>query len=300
LPVSTIIAAAATTAALVGADLAESERYRILAPYFRPAPGDAIEVNPNDIINDGVTDPLKLAAVIHVQPPKGVCFTITRDEDERDRRICQPEELKFRLEEIDKAGRITWKIKTGKGDFGHSYHWQTPHRIADVIPAGKKLDKLHEKVVIRGCSAHNSDANRRLFLKLMNGKYWVINFPEKDLLLPQPDEPPNLFIAGARADAGLSADSKAPQAKSQRKKGERAQHNDPVTRYWAVPDRRSFRMNASNFKTADAAPGMRGECHYQLKDAPHDPTSGWIECHETDDFDVVFVHLTCANAIVTN
>ena len=64
---------------------------------------------------------------------------------------------------------------------------------------------------------------------------------------------------------------------------------------WAIPQRNSFTMNAGNFKTLNESGDTRGSCRYQLKDAPKDPGSGWIECHNVGLDEFIFLHLPCAD-----
>lgn len=60
-----------------------------------------------------------------------------------------------------------------------------------------------------------------------------------------------------------------------------------------LPVRGSYKMESGLFTETGSPKGMNGECRYMFKNAPSDPKSGAIECHDTDTLDKVYVHVTC-------
>jgi hypothetical protein len=295
-----LLLAAASTSTLVTTETPELERYKAIAPYVSPAPGQEVRVDERALRDRKKTDPMMLQGQIRISPPKGMCFTVTRNLDYPDDKICKTTNLSFKVKDLTPAGKLIWTIRTGPKDFGSPYEWQTPHRIAQVIPAGEKPDGGFIHVPISTCTAHSVDPEKRqIILELMSGQRWRIALPEKDVLLPQPASMPNLFLQkGAKGSPGTEKTDG--ESSDYVPKVEKGKPDDPVTKFWAMPERNSFTMNASNFKTSDTTPGMKGTCRYQFKDAPGDPESGWIECHETDYYDVVYTYLPCAKHIVTN
>lgn len=297
--IKTLTLAAAISSSLVTGEMTQSQRSKKLSSYFSPSPGEVVRVDPDHVTNQNIKDKTQLSGYIKVNPPKGSCFTITRHHSYPDDRICKSTILPFKLLELDKGGRVSWIIKTGVEDMGHTYFWPTPHRIAHVIPAGVRPKMRHDfPVAINKCVTHQSKKKRNITLELMNGKVWIIKFPEKDELYPQPDSLPNLFILARKKSAGISAGTTLASAKKRKKNVYRGYADEPVTKYWAITIRGSFHMRASNFIDADSAPKMKGLCLYQLNNAPNDPHSGWIECHGTADHEVIFTHLSCSASLL--
>jgi len=60
-----------------------------------------------------------------------------------------------------------------------------------------------------------------------------------------------------------------------------------------LPPRGSYKAESGLFTETGSPKGMNGECRYMFKNAPGDPKSGAIECHDTDTLDKVYVHVTC-------
>lgn len=276
---------------IITKDMDETTRYSVLTPYFYPSFNNIVSINKDDLYNKNIKNPLKMKGFITVSPPKGICFIINRNSQIPNDIICKSTKLSFTLDEIDKSGKINWQISTSQYDFPYTYSWQTPHRIAKVIPLGEKLEI---PIPIDRCIPHVNKHERKIILKLMNGKNWIIQFPQKDVLTPQPPPTPNLYIAKHRkigvSKDGITSTNLLPQVKGS--------INDPVTKYWAIPIRNSFEMSASNFISDLSPSGIKGKCLYQLSNAPEDTQSGWIECHQTAEYEVVFTHLECAKFLI--
>ena len=76
------------------------------------------------------------------------------------------------------------KIKSDIGDVWLFPEDQGFTSRARVIPVRRCVLKSVQPAVIR--------------LELMNTRHWTIHFPDKDVLMPQPPEEPNLFIADSK------------------------------------------------------------------------------------------------------
>ena len=98
MPANAIILAAALTSSVVTSQMNDAERLKKIAPFFLPAPGATIEVDPKDSANAEIKDQLKMTGWVKVLPPKGACFIITKQFDEPDIRVCEPRDVSFRLE----------------------------------------------------------------------------------------------------------------------------------------------------------------------------------------------------------
>jgi hypothetical protein len=122
---------------LLGDGLPLSKRHQALKPLFDPPPGELVVLDPKEVRDYGPASrtkasPSKLRGHIRVKPPKGQCLTVRKSPEDGDNIICKPQNLTFTLGEIDRAGRLTWTVITGEGDFGTELSWQTPYRLAIV------------------------------------------------------------------------------------------------------------------------------------------------------------------------
>lgn len=99
-----------------------------------------------------------------------------------------------------------------------------------------------------------------------------------------------------KADAHGGKKPKKDKEKTKRPPSKRYQVYEYRGR-WAIPQRNSFLLNAGNFKTLNESGDTRGSCRYQLKDAPKDSSSGWIECHSVGMDEFIFLHLPCADEL---
>jgi len=161
--------------------------------------------------------------------------------------------------------------------------------LAQVISYLKNAETEYR--VIKSCDAKTGFSkdlgrkDRRVYIQLFGGEKWVISFPERDVLLPQPPPPSNLPVLkpakrggpGRVMSTGYDEDEEAA---------------------WMIPARDTFVMDASSFITQDSGPrGKTGKCRYQLKNAPDDKESGWIECHDADKYKIVYTYLPCTKAL---
>lgn len=300
--------------ALLFGDIPEAVRIKKLAPYFSPRPGSAIQLSGDEVRDYGlVKDPRRLRGFIDIKPPARACLTITRNKDFSDTRVCKPKRLAFTLDDLDKAGRIIWKVTTGDGDFGTEIMWTSRYRVATVTPEGQAKSEPPVYKFIADCVASKGEAGRRIELKFFGQKSpWIFRFPDQDTLVTQPAPIPNLQIVAAQGKLSVKD---APQKEGGEGKGEEegkehgetggehpalAKEQEPVVdqeddrKVWAIPARGAFGMSAAGFLPFGSVPhGVKGTCRYIYQGATDDPETGRIECHDADGFDEVLVPLTC-------
>jgi hypothetical protein len=210
-------AEAQSTKTLLRGDIPLAVKIQRLSKYFSPIPGQEILISSRELRDfpKSKVNPLNLRGTIKVSPPKGYCFTITRQLDQSDKVICQPSELHFKLAEMGRHGKIQWEVKTGEEDFGTPLEWPTPYRLAYLIPVSLKTpqksdaDNLVEYRVIASCVAQKSSVlGKKINIRFFDKEEWVIDFPEHEEPLPQPDPPPNLFISVAHSKGGIASTKK--------------------------------------------------------------------------------------------
>jgi hypothetical protein len=292
-----LLASAISTSPIIKDGMTEAERLAAIRPFLHPPPGSTITAESISINEQRHNkNPLFYKLYITVSPPKGACFVVTRNPNIPDQRICKTTPLAVPLGEISADGSFSWTISTGAGDFGYQYTWKTPHRIAQKIPAGTNQAEF---IPVHSCVAHTNAAGKRVILNLLNGERWAMTFPETDQFEEQPAAVPNLYISSSVPTGGINKESTVkPTRADPWAYLKNIKPGDPVTLHWAIPARNHYVMGASNFKITDSAPGMTGKCRYQYSGAANDPESGWIECHEVDTYDVIFVHLTCSSQLI--
>ncbi len=304
----------AATIALLSGEISISKRIDILTPYFEPRPGQTIEVDAADLrdYGKGKTNPLNLRGFIKVSPPKNTCFTVTRNLDERDDKICKPKILSFTLRDLQKNGNIVWTIKTSPQDFGTELVWKTPYRMAVVVPDIKPHKHTVDYKLIASCKAQREGPlGRKITLDFFDGDTWIIDFPENDELLPQPEAIPNLYMAIANSKAGVPNKKKADdagtatesstntstatgtQVVTTKAEGEALDQMDDRA-IWGIPARNSYRMDGYRFMPfGTTTKWFKGQCRYTYRGSDDDPDTGRIECHDVDGFDEVNMPLIC-------
>lgn len=269
--------------ALFPPETPEAERMAKLKPFFEPPLGETLTLDPLEM-HKAAKDPIRTRGFVVVTPPKGHCWIVKRHDERPDTNVCQRTTLSFEAGAIDDAGRVTWEVKTGKGDFGTPVSWQTPYRLAQLIPSGEFTKQLGDFVPVISCVAERKE--RKIRVELLGGETWVVYFPESDsLTYPQPEEAPNLDL------------QKVSDTTAFKKKEEGSMIVAPAgaERYpWIMPARGSYAMSSSRIKMADAPDGLNGLCRYRLSGAPRDPKGGAVECFNAERYDAVYLPLTCS------
>lgn len=188
-------------AALFSWDLPEHERVARLKNLFSPAVGEHVQLDPTELRDFVRTHkPTNLRGFIRVKPPKGVCLTIQRRDDEPDERVCKEQNLAFTVTDLRHDGSLVWLVKTGDGDFGTPLSWPSRYRLVLMVADDAKPDAPPKRRFLHACEPRRlEDGERRIILRFIDGGYWTIKFPPNDTLVPnQPDPIPYLDLQGAK------------------------------------------------------------------------------------------------------
>src|SRR5688572_7813561 len=90
---------------LIPRDLPLNKRLEILSPFFTPAIGKAVSIDPaEEQQRDKLAHPEQLRGYIQISPPRAFCFIIRRQEHQPDLRVCKAKAIPFTLEELDDKG----------------------------------------------------------------------------------------------------------------------------------------------------------------------------------------------------
>ena len=85
-------------------DIPVAKRVEQLSPFFKPVPGQVLKVDETDFQNlDEKGSPFLHRGFLEVKAPQKSCFTIRKDANTRDIRICNGKQARiaYSLEEID-------------------------------------------------------------------------------------------------------------------------------------------------------------------------------------------------------
>jgi hypothetical protein len=264
--------------------------------YFDPPPGATIRFDEVEVRNYGEAQPYKIRGYIKVSPPKGHCFRIQRREDLPDEVVCQSKSVSWNAHDILPGGIVRWTVRFSDEDPGGDFDWPTPHRIGQVIPPGERLPELSKPVLLMDCQVEVGTRSRRIHLPLASGRKWTIQFPLKDVLAPNQKPEPNLYYQERQGLGGVTENSTNDMERKYSFDATKARafanRKEAVTLYWTLPERGTFVMNASNFISSDSPAGSVGSCRYRTAQQL-DEEKGFIECHLTADFDVVYLPLHC-------
>jgi hypothetical protein len=315
--VTPLAAWAVAGAALFPARATEAERLARLRPLFTPRPGSEHRVDAAERRDlSRKTSPLRLRGYVQIDPPRGHCLTIARGDELADELVCKPTRLAFTLEEMDRTGRLTWRVSTGDGDTGTDLTWRLPYRLAITEPYDDPPEAPPVYEVIETCTAARVEGARRIELGLMSGKRWVLRLPETDTLLPQPEPVPNLLLLQTGGKLSVKDASKKAEGGEHgggEEKVEGGEHGEPPPRKsdkpevprpsddraeWAIPLRGSYAMNAAGFMPNGSIGGrIKGLCRYNYDGPPDDPGTGRIECHDADGYRLALLPLTCLGQV---
>ncbi len=317
--------------------LGEEDRVAALAPIFQPSPFESAVLDSPEqqkIIAGTDVPPERLHGYIRVNPPKGTCIKIERLTQESDPaavrppiKVCKPEDVPFRLGEMDEFSELTWIVRVNRMDQGTRVSWRLPYRIAFVVPYAAKLPAEPVPIYIRSCEASiSAEMGRRVFVNTFSGERWFIRFPSKDYAMdsgadfnldtgnaPLVKNGFGFRVARRRSKVleereARKNPNKKPVKKVEAKPAKKAAKATPTptpepskgpfqpTDYgWKISRFNSFYMNASNFMPDGAVtPGMKGDCRYTFETSGVEyPEGGLIECHGPDRFSYVYLPLNC-------
>lgn len=279
-----------------------ADRVKKLKPLFSPPPGTLVTLDSRQIRDQSKTaHPLHLKGYINVSPPKGVCLILNRGVDYTDIRVCKEKMISFRLGDISREGDLKWTVHTGPDDFGTQIEWPTPYRVAYVVKNNKDPSSAPEYKYLVDCKATvDSEGARTISVSLLDGDQWYISFPDRDQLLPQPPEGPNLTMRGVGSNRiSVTEASKDPATREKLKDGGTEKIDFKADRKeWHLPMKKSYVMGADRFRTkGDVPQGMKGVCRYRFFGGRDDPEVGRVECHGIDNYHFLLVPLSCMQAI---
>ncbi len=284
-----------------------SMRLKILKPMFSPAFDTQVELSREEVQQFREKKSGDVYGYIKVSPPKGYCLIVTRRIEEADDTVCKPTSLAFGLKDLDKKGEFSWKIKTGPDDFGTVIRWRTPYRMARLVDLNMPWPGPVLSRVVTECEpTRSSEGVRKVYVHFLNGDVFSIGFPEKDELIPQPEDIPNLYVQQSM-DAGYF-DSKdgAELKKDKKKEGAKGEHEakpaktnenkKPEGINWQISPRLANTMSSSFFMGADSLPPLKGgECRYRYED--DEASGGLVECHKVSNYKWVFIPLICLSEL---
>lgn len=304
--------------ALFPPHLPEPERVKQLSKFFDPAPGEEILLNEEEVRQQGLkTKPENFRGFIKVSPPPGVCFTITRTVDQPDDYVCKPKSMSFRLVDLDRAGRLGWRVATGDDDFGTDLHWRSRYRTGIVMPFNIPDEDPPVYQFISKCTIDRTPHGRRMRIGMLTGETWIVAFPDQHTLEPQPKPIPNLFMnvssgkvsvkdaakqkeaeaakkGAAEAGAPAPEHGAAPSEEPAKPKEVAAPSQDDDRAIWAIPARNAYTMKGNAFMPhGSVPPGGKGRCRYNFQGPNEDPETGRLECHDVDGFKNILLPLTC-------
>lgn len=310
-------------APLFANDAPLEKRLQVLTPLFDPPLGEMARFHPNHLNKIHLMkEPFAAKGFIKVLPPPHRCLYITRPGFQKEDRVCEPKTLFFDGFQIDQRGEIEWQVITGKGDMGTPIRWPTPYRTGRFIPKGKLGEIPSQPVLIIDCQLEAE--KKKITLKIASGETWYIQFPKKDVLMPQPEDRPNLYFAtGKKKSPPLAEKDKkenekakkkgkepppktgsAPQTEGNQKKKSalerklaNEEEKEEVTYFWSTLPRNTFIMDSHHFYTRSQPAGGEGKCRYKYQGVPHEPAIGVIECTDTDQYDAIIAPLTCSKAM---
>jgi hypothetical protein len=222
----TLALAAARLGTGIGAAAAGEAALRAkAAPYFSPRPGAAVTVDPCEARAFARRkDAQKMRGAITVHPPKGQCLTITRRLDEPDDVVCQPKRLSFAVGDLDRTGRVQWRVVGPGFEGGLDLSWPTPHRMAIVERYdAKPTDPAVYKFVASCRASWTRDYGRRASVLFFDGDTWTVKLPDVDVLVPQPPPRANLFMdTSKKVSLGDAVKAKKAEGGDAKSKGKEA------------------------------------------------------------------------------
>lgn len=314
----TLALAAQLTSANLGLSKSLQTSNADVDSFFFPSPNKPVEIDQSELFGKGIKNqPLEIRGFIQISPPPHQCLIISRTEELADSRICKQQVLSFSASHLAADGSINWSVATPNHEEPVYIRWPTPHRIGKAVIIGHNIDGNSFPVLILSCKNESSEAGgRKLRLQIAGRRDFVIRLPPTDQLIqPQPEPFPNLFVQNVENQKGgipvEGVKSLFTMNEDRKKKaGNRAPDNfeDPRTLKpqpaldmidsWKIGRRGVFEMEASYLNSNGSQPhGVAGKCRYTFQGASDDPSSGYIECQRTSEFQWLYLPLTCIHEL---
>jgi hypothetical protein len=272
------------------------QRQTVLKNFFSPRPGEMLEVTPRAIASER-RDPLLVKGELWIHPPKGSCLTVRRDFKQKDRTYCKKTPITWEIFDLDAAGRLHFNVFVENDPETAFITWPTPYRVANYVPLGAMESGDNFNIPIHKCEAVDDGPLRKIILHTMDNRRWFIFLPEYDAPLKAAEPLPNLHVQSdvkkEEKPEAATGEKKAPKSVlGQLLSGEykKTKKQDFIFR---VSRRNAYEMSSSGFSETGSPQGMQGKCRYSFSGAPGDPSSGVIECYDTDTFDTIYTHVTC-------
>ncbi len=299
-------------ASLFNQSATQQERLKILKPMFSPPVGHTVRIKRSSKVKFSANH-LRTKGFIQVNPPQDQCLTITTDPEKPDHRICKSTSIAFELKDIDASGKLSWRVSAGPQDNGTAVSWNTPYRLANVVPLGELDAGMNQNIGIYACKASESTAGRKVELELFTGDKWYVMFPKNDSLVKPHKKTPNLYVRimtqskdGKSSTENLSSgesgmptitqeDIKRKHKLLSLKLSGKYKEAKKKEYEFIIPPWEAYEMNAARFTASGTPLKLNGKCRYKYSDAPRDKNSGAIECYNTDEFDAIYLHMTCSS-----
>ncbi len=182
-------------ASLFGPQTPEAERQNLLAPHFKPRPGDLLELDRLSLL-ENKADPALIKGYIWVTPPVGQCLIVRGSAKKRDKTFCKKLPFAWSIDDLDALGQLKLRVLVKEEwDEGVQMIWNTHYRIGSFVEAGEKESGNFSDIVIKACTATETDGDRSILLESFEGRRWRINLPEFDSPVREVEPSmPNLIV----------------------------------------------------------------------------------------------------------
>ncbi len=300
------------------------ERIKALAPYFSPTFIEPLKVDSAKARRKKNVHTRDIKGYITITPPKKECLWISKFPQKPDHKVCKKTRMSFTPENLDNLGRLRWFIKVRGVPEPTMVTWQSPYRLASYILPGERM--VHETYISECQAFYTPKKIPMAKVTLIDGRKWIITFPKKHLNSYYTGDYSlkfdGLFIRNSKKKSTLkkivesstgkvkSGDKPGPQTderywkrvdkNSKQSKKLTKKAVDPVQLYWIVAAEGSYKMSARNFQSDGSQGPKDGTCRYRFSHTGDDIHSGAVECHDTSEFDVVYVVLPCLNEFATH
>lgn len=257
-------------------------RQKVLKPYFSPGVESEIKFTDSSI-QQYRENGSRLRGFVDIKIPKSKkknCFTITTTSPTRkDIIVCKSQSVPFYLEDLDRLGRLFWKIKTGPEDYsGTDLVWQTPYRSARFVKENDYWPGESRKILVNSCRL-TKDRNHKfkILVELMDGESWIFYIPKSEKKTRE---------SGYQIKQNTSFDLEKTR--------------DPkhfLSNRWEIPARSSYELKPDHIVGYNNLPGGKttGGCRYQYKKAGV-PWSA-VECKGLYPYKWIHIPLICLKRI---
>lgn len=283
-----------------------SKRVQALSQYFDPPPNSMVHIHSRYLKNKDAKKHLyELPGFITVNPPKGICFTVSTEFRLRDKRVCRKKTLRFKLGDITQTGQIEWLIRTDKDDFGTTLRWQTPYRAGRKRVLNTRGQQQMGFFYVEGCNLlKNYHGERLLDISIFDQPNWQVRLPNKEKFIRTPFEKrTTLYFKSSESKNVFQKSKKKRREERLRKIADKqkilrtVQEMSP--RYtetrWQTKTRGAYSISAErvHFDGQTSMGSKKGICLYKYFGYDKDPNVGVVECHDIAGYLWIAVPLNC-------